>query len=386
LIATGPKVGAARWAAGSVLILVSMVFLGSTGCSGTIAQPTDGSVWPDGGDPDARIDGGPDASDAADQPADDFQPDRDSDGDGLPDSWEVAAGNPALLDPQQEDSDGDGLSDADEDYDADGLTNIEELAAGRLTFEGDVSTPNPFRLDLLVELDCMADRCPSSQLLAEAAAAWADVDLSNPDGSTGVGLHVVIDEAGLAAQLFDGSFEQRWSYFAAHGPHFDDGGSPPLPLGSFVHMVVARSRQDLPDRGGDTVAGPDGQPEKSGVFIYHDVIYNLFPACGRTSPPVWPEITPGEMVTSTLVHELGHTLQLGHDTDVGGGTNYYNIMSVPQNCTDAQMRTHGVDNDDPLQGSTAQAGASRFSSAAAALMDFSNILSVDTASLEPQEM
>jgi hypothetical protein len=390
------------------LVLVSLVVVVVAGCQGTIGETPDGGDeadainLPDSGDPDAGSDigfdtgdaadldagndAGVDACDAADPGGGDIQPDQDSDGDGLPDSFELAAGDLTKLDPDRADSDGDGLSDADEDYDGDGLTNIEELAAGRLSFKGDVSAPNPFRLDLLVELDCMADRCPSDQLLAEAALTWADVDLSNPDGSSGVGLHIVIDETGLADQQFDGSFEQRWSYFAAHGPHFDDGGSPPLPLGHFVHVMAVHSRQDIPDRGGDTVAGPDDEPEKSGVFIYHDVIYNLFPACGRTTPPVWPDITPEEMVVSTLVHELGHTLQLGHDTDVGGSTNYYNVMSVPQSCTNAQMRTHGVDNDDPLLGSTAQVNAPRFSSAAAALMDFSNILSVDTAALVPQEM
>ncbi|RLB59054.1 MAG: hypothetical protein DRI34_03120 [Deltaproteobacteria bacterium] len=369
--------------------LAAALLLLLNACTGTIYLPSgdggqdaDAAVLPDGSDESADGDTSP-----GDQPADNGdQSGGDSDGDGLPDSWEVSAGNPDLLDPHSPDSNANGVPDAAEDYDGDGLTNIQEYAAGRLSFLGDISPPHPLRRDLLVELDCMTDRCLSAAQLADAAAAWADVMLDNPDGSAGVGLHVVLDETGLTPQRFDGSFEQRWNYFAAHGPHFDDGGSPPLPLDRFVHVLVVQIRDDLPDRGGDTVAGPGGQRERAGVFIYHDVIYNLFPACGRTSPPLWPEITPEEMATSTFVHELGHTLQLGHDTEVGGGVNPYNVMAVPQSCVEAQMRTHGVDNDDPTLGATAQVGAARFSAAAAALMDFENILSVDTDALEPTEM
>ncbi|RME23170.1 MAG: hypothetical protein D6806_11730 [Deltaproteobacteria bacterium] len=61
-------------------------------------------------------------------------------------------------------------------------------------------------------------------------------------------------------------------------------------------------------------------------------------------------------------------------------------MSVPQSCTQAQMRSHGIGNQDPELGATEQTGAPRFSRAAADLMDFSKKLSADTAILEPTDM
>lgn len=53
--------------------------------------------------------------------------DIDSDGDGLNDLFEL---NKTLTDPNNPDTDGNGISDADEDNDNDGLTNIEEQEAG----------------------------------------------------------------------------------------------------------------------------------------------------------------------------------------------------------------------------------------------------------------
>ncbi|WP_216831514.1 VWA domain-containing protein [Alkalihalobacterium elongatum] len=51
----------------------------------------------------------------------------DTDGDGLPDGYEVFH---TLTDPLKQDSTGNGISDADEDFDNDGLTNLEEFELG----------------------------------------------------------------------------------------------------------------------------------------------------------------------------------------------------------------------------------------------------------------
>jgi hypothetical protein len=311
-------------------------------------------------------------------------PGRDTDGDGLDDAWEFAAGDPALLDWQNADSDGDGFGDGLEDPDQDGLDNLDEYAASRLRPHRPALQPHPLRRDLLVELDSMVDRHISDEVLDSVMAIYAALPLGNPDGSSGVQVLFHRDQQDIAAQVMTGSLSQRHGLLQANGPTFGDGASPPLPLGRMIHVLVALERSDIPARGGEMVADTDGDVDKSGVIIYRDAIYALHPSCGRTVEPVLPDITFEEAAAATLGHELGHTHQLGHDTSVGGGVNYYNLMSVPTSCSEAQMRAHGDGNSDPELGSTEEAFAPRFSRAAAELMDFGRIISVDTAFLDQE--
>jgi hypothetical protein len=349
----------------SVTILAVLAFINGPGCGpGTIflADPDGDAGHPEDGS---------------------VQPGKDTDGDGLPDEWEQSWSATAQLDWQNPDSDGDGTGDGQEDYDADGLSNLEELAAGRLSARNQDQPLSPFHLDLLVELDAMAGHQPPDATLDGVAEAFAALPLADPDGGSGVALHLYLDESGIPAADFDGSFEERNGFFKSHGPQaLDDGLAPPLPLGKLIHMVAAARRTDLPDRGGETVADANGDPEAAGIFLYLTVIYDLFPSCPKTAPPELPAITPEEMITSTGIHELGHSLQLGHDTDVGGGIDNFNIMAVPTSCGEAQMRTHGAGNADPALGATEAVGKPRYSTAAGQLMKFTTRLSVDTAALD----
>ena len=331
-------------------------------------------------------DGGRGAYDAGDAGDDGgIQPGVDTDGDGLDDIWELAAEDSTLLDWTNPDSDGDGTDDGREDYDGDNLTNLEEFAAARLAAHDPARSPHPLRRDLLVELDAMQDRVPDASALDEVAAAFQALPLQNPDQSTGVGVHFDLDELDIPVQEFDGSFSQRNNFLRNHGPQMDDGEDPPLPLDKMIHVVAAARRTDIADRGGEVVTHGDGNPEAAGVILYHDVIYELFPMCERPVDPVLPPITPEEMIAATLVHEMGHTLQLGHDTGAGGGLNYFNIMSVPTSCAEAHMRMHGTGNQDPTLGNTESQSAPRFSDPAADLMNFRNKLSVETAAMEDDD-
>lgn len=85
---------------------------------------------------------------------------------------------------------------------------------------------------------------------------------------------------------------------------------------------------------------------------------------------------------STLIHEVGHLLQLGHDTSKNGGVNPYNIMATDLgSCTGLKKRTRGVGNTDPALGATTGA-APRFSKTAAKLIKLTNKISVETGALE----
>lgn len=319
------------------------------------------------------VDAGPFDPDAA-ADGDDAAPPVDTDGDGLDDAWEEAAGDPSLLDPTDSDSDGDGTSDGDEDYDGDGLTNLEEQALGRLTTAPPGGAPHPFRVDLPVELDAMAGRYLPNIALIDAVAAFEALPTEGASGWTGVGLLIYRDETGIMAEEF-GDNAGIMSFLAAHGPQFGDTGSPPIPYDKLVHVAVVTRRTSTPTTPASTVFEAGGTDvEATGAVIFEDAIEDTHPACAG-------DITVEAAQVAALVHELGHILQLGHDTDVGGGIDHYNIMSLAADCSEASMRFLGTGNSDETLGNTESVASSRFSWAAAALMQFQNKLSVDTAGM-----
>ncbi len=290
-------------------------------------------------------------------------PDLDGDGDGLDDDWERWAGDPTQLDPTQLDTDGDGTPDADEDPDQDGLTNREEYALSTLHPLPAALPPHPFRASLLVEVDAMLDRRIDDAVFERAAAAYADV---------AVDVHFFRDEQDVGATVFDGSFEQRWSALEDHPANFVG-----VPIEHMAHVLVAAERTDLNGRGGEVVAH-ESDVEKTGVILYYDTLDALHPACGTADGgPILLE----DALTGTLIHELGHALQLGHDTPRGGGVNPYNIMAVAGSCEEALQRFEGFGNDDPDRGATADLAEPRFSRAAAILIELDNVVSRDTSVL-----
>jgi len=325
-----------------------------------------------------EVDGSGSDGGTADQwllPADGFSvgdmqidPTVDTDNDGLPDGFEELFSS---LDPTVADSDGDSVPDGQEDEDGDGLTALEEWAAWQLSpIEGQRASPE--HKDLLVELDAQQGEEPPAVVLQRAIEAFAAVDLPNPDNTTGIAIHFYKDELGLAKEPMQEALTDRMAYLAAHGPHF---GSTPPHVAKMVHVIFASDRPDAASRGGDTVGSSDESPDKAGVLIYVENLKQIFPVCAT---PTSSAVTLEEGLASTLVHELGHSLQLGHDTEVNGGVNSYNIMSTDLgDCDLLQHRTRGVGNSDPALGATEQTGGPRFSQQAAALIKLTDKISVE---------
>lgn len=338
-----------------------------------------------GGSLQETLDAGTRRSSDAEPPSD-HDPGEDTDGDGLDDAFEIAAGDPTLLDPLRSDTDSDSVLDGEEDPDHDGLTNREELLAHRLGGLIGGEGPHPFRPSLLIELDAMEGRMPSDAVLADAAGAFRALARRNPDGTAGAGLHFYRGQADLALRELTGSFDERARLLSEsrgglEGPHADDLGP------RMIHVVVATLRRDIPSRGGEVITDGTGAIDGTGVLIYHDALEAIHPACGGSSGTGarTPPITFEEALASSAAHEIGHILQLGHDTDAGGGTNFWNVMSVPTSCAEAQRRFHGRDNDDPALGNTEAVSSPRFSSAAEALMRFDRKLSVDVSELDDED-
>ncbi|PSP93290.1 hypothetical protein BRC78_02230 [Halobacteriales archaeon QH_8_68_33] len=140
----------------------------------------------------------------------------DTDGDGLADGAELDHDT----DPTAADSDEDGLADGREievgtnatlaDTDGDSLADGAEVAGET---EGGAAIPDadPLRMDLYVQVSVSNGTDPYSEAeRAELRGTWADLPVDNPDGSTGVELHLdqrelnethVIEEAGDYGRL-----------------------------------------------------------------------------------------------------------------------------------------------------------------------------------------
>jgi hypothetical protein len=294
-----------------------------------------------------------------------IDPSKDTDKDGLPDDWETLYG----LDPS-------GTNEASEDKDGDGLTNLEEWACWQLSAsEGQKCSPK--HKDLILRVDYQQGKAPSSWVISESIKSFAAADLSNLDGTTGIALHVVTDQKDLAVEAMSSDLSARLSYLGAHGPKLSSKAATKM-----VHVMFVSTRPDSPNTGGDTM-GSDGLPPSStGVLIYVDNLAAIFPCC---LAPTGPKLTLDQGVLGTFVHEVGHTLQLGHDTAVGGGVNPYNIMSLGANCAALRQRDLGEGNTDPSIGATAAAAGPRFSKAAAALIKLNDKISVETSHFDSGE-
>lgn len=116
----------------------------------------------------------------------------DTDGDGVPDAKEAAGPtNPALAD-----TDNDGLNDSIElagptnptvrDTDGDGLPDGAEVNAEQF------AAADPLRFDVFLEVDYMPGLRLSAAEQRQLVEVFASAPVSNPDGSRGISLHLVM--------------------------------------------------------------------------------------------------------------------------------------------------------------------------------------------------
>jgi hypothetical protein len=188
----------------------------------------------------------------------------DTDGDGLDDSLEQQL----CTDPRDADTDGDGLSDGyerttsqtavcDPNTDDDGFSDGQEVwaqANGPHVYQN----LDPLRKDIVVEVDALG-QLPPQGAFDPVIAAFADAPLDNPDGSTGVSLHILRDEA-LAADTSTNDSESATlryqnhdyrSYGAYHVVFVETiGYRPPESLGRAYHQSDGTPAGALVERHG----------------------------------------------------------------------------------------------------------------------------------------
>lgn len=216
----------------------------------------------------------------------------DPDGDGLTTFEERLYGT----DPGDPDTDDDGLRDGDE---VNGVAGVDLPGMGA----------DPLRKTIFVEIDWMEgsdhSHRPSGQVLGIVTQAFADADVPNPDGSTGIDLILDRGAFGGGNSLahtnrlpFSGS-----GFYTTKADNFDTARS-----GYFHYCVFGHTYES---------SGSSGVAELYGDDLMVTMGYFINQTGSATDQ------------AGTLMHELGHNLGLNH----GGGDginykpNYPSVMS-----------------------------------------------------------
>jgi hypothetical protein len=223
---------------------------------------------------------------------------QDTDGDGLPDNWEVNG----------IDANGDGVIDLD----------LPSLGV------------DPNHKDLFIEVDAMVGRVPNSAtvtvpswatatgtILDEVVVAFnivPNTNINNPDGVDGIRLHIDLDETNIPLQDFPNGFVE---FDIIKGARFGTSAERADP--NWANIQAAKALVYRYAIFGNTHSG--GGSSGLGELPGNDFMVTL----GAWSTPGGTD----DQQAGTFMHELGHNLNLGH----GGGDhvnrkpNYHSVMS-----------------------------------------------------------
>ncbi|WP_394937921.1 hypothetical protein [Psychromicrobium sp. YIM B11713] len=206
----------------------------------------------------------------------------DTDGDTLPDIWET----------QGYDANGDGVIDVD----------LPAMGA------------DPNHKDLFVEMDYMAGRLPSSTVAFDRIVdVFASSPISNPDGVSGIKLHL---DAGVAG-----------------GGTYNLGGGNQVPYDSNLSPVLSQT---------NAIKSANFDSKRAAVFYYMLWADDYDSSCSSGNAFAIPNdtfvVTMGprcgwtvtqDMQVGTFVHEFGHTLGFTHggNDSVNYKPNYLSVMN-----------------------------------------------------------
>lgn len=267
------------FAAALLVLTAGCAGLATPGANGPTASPTVETPADGSPTPDSTAAASPTPTPAERSPTATGAPD--SDNDGLSDGNETGEYG---TDPTDPDTDGDGLADGVEvaALDDTGATAPDDAPA--TAPEG----ADPLRMDVFVELDYMGEAEPSPEAIALVTEAYADAPVGNPDGSTGISLHVTVDDRIPT--------DDRTEWAEMDGlmtEYFDREG-----MGYRYAVAVLDVRANGTDAAGAAVSGAE-----NGQFMFETVPAGETNATRRTA--------------SVFMHELGHSVGIASGTFEG---------------------------------------------------------------------
>ncbi|MEU6999794.1 PKD domain-containing protein [Nonomuraea sp. NPDC046570] len=177
---------------------------------------------------------------------------------------------------------------------------------------------NPRRRDVYLEVDHMTDHVLRPEARQDVITAFAGAPVRNPDGSSGITLHIDEDE-----ELAHQENVNTWGDFdaikrASFGTPAQRAGSGTVAAKrmAYHYALFAHRRDD---------SGSSGRAEIHG----NDMLVTLGSAGWGLNAAGTHRIGTREEQAGTLMHELGHNLGLDHggDTSVNCKPNYLSVMS-----------------------------------------------------------
>ncbi|MFO0857302.1 MAG: M66 family metalloprotease [Phycisphaerales bacterium] len=212
------------------------------------------------------------------------------------------------------DSDGDGIFD---DWEINGVPYVDQNGvAQRFVIDADGdgdSDADPCHKDLFVEVDAMTGQNLTSLAIDPVTAAFADAPLNNPDGTTGIRLHTIIDELDLpviaqwpsvsATSCWPASFDAyRSAFFGSSADRLEPARVQARSKAMRYTIIADRAENDW---------GGCGELPGDNTVIYGGAFAGQFD------------------IGTAWMHELGHNLGLDHGggDDINGKPNYPSIMN-----------------------------------------------------------
>jgi hypothetical protein len=216
-------------------------------------------------------------------------------------------------DPENPDTDSDMLSDGLEVY---GLPGLDLPSYGC----------NPLKKDLFIHLDWMVERngveyAPKEEILSRIALNFSTAPLSNPDGSSGISLHIDAGDRsiGYPIELSEGGnlvpFTQNMQGFN-YADHYKDHYQDPLKR-NVVRYGLIGHRYNESDSSGLAYLGG------------YTFIITLYEYTGYDA-----------LLIGTLIHEFGHNIGLHHagvEPHPNFKPNYNSVMNYAYQFTGADI-------------------------------------------------
>jgi hypothetical protein len=259
----------------------------------------------------------------------------DSDSDGLPVTWEVGYFGYITSQSGTGDPDGEGLTNQQEysnstnpnnsDTDNDALTDFAEIFGGHYGQPNFVDLPgmgaDPRHADVFVEADYYMNYgaghvslVPLAQSVANVVSAFANAPTLNPDGTTGIDLHFIVDDGidatlYTAAQLDLDPRDQEIQYFK--NLYFTPGRE------DYFHWCLFADQNSSNGNSG----GSPGAPADSFTVTLGPTYWSGSRGAGI--------VRNVQTESGTIMHELSHNLGLDHggNESMNYKPNYLSLMN-----------------------------------------------------------